>query len=122
MPDPGDQAERDGRNGVKPVRVKRESSAVIGVTWDDGHSGRHTTQSLRKNCPCATCRTALEAREERVMLPILTPGQYELKSIERVGNYALQFVWGDGHQTGIYTFEYLREICECEECGRTGSE
>ena len=84
--------------------------------WDDGHAGRHTMQSLRKNCPCATCRTGIEAREGSVVLPILTPGQYELKSVVPVGNYALQLVWGDGHQTGIYTFEYLREICECQEC------
>jgi DUF971 family protein len=107
---------------MKPVRIKRESESVITMKWDDGHAGRHTVQSLRAHCPCATCRTARDAHEATVMLPILVPGKNELKAIEPVGNYALQLVWGDGHQTGIYTYEYLREICECGECSRMGSE
>jgi len=36
--------------------------------------------------------------------------------IERVGNYALSFAWGDSHTTGIYTFKYLRALCQCDEC------
>ena len=54
--------------------------------------------------------------EGLITLHVLRPGEYELNSIQTVGNYALQLIWGDGHQTGIYTFDYLREICECKEC------
>jgi DUF971 family protein len=56
------------------------------------------------------------------MLPIITSGQFELRSIKPVGSYALQFIWGDGHRTGIYTFEYLRQMCECEECRKSLTE
>ena len=58
----------------------------------------------------------IESTEGIITLPILKPGQYELQGIEPVGSYALQLVWGDGHRTGIYTYDYLRQICECEEC------
>jgi DUF971 family protein len=33
-----------------------------------------------------------------------------------VGKYALKFRWNDGHETGIYSWEYLRRVCECEDC------
>lgn len=45
-----------------------------------------------------------------------TPGRYDLKGVETVGGYALKFVWGDGHDTGLYTWEHLRDLCECPEC------
>jgi len=44
------------------------------------------------------------------------PGRYELKDAAAVGNYALQFRWGDGHGEGIYTWELLRGLCECPVC------
>ena len=84
--------------------------------WDDGHEGLHTMQTLRKLCPCAGCKEERQASEGMMTLPVLRPGEFDLRAIQPVGNYALQLVWGDGHQTGIYTFDYLREICECKEC------
>jgi DUF971 family protein len=42
----------------------------------------------------------------------------QLVSVSQVGNYALNLVWKDGHQTGIYTFEFLRSLCACSECQR----
>lgn len=104
---------------MKPVRIRRESPSALGIEWDDGHKGTHSMQSLRDHCPCATCRTERESHEGRVVLPILTPGKYDLKNIEPVGNYALQLAWGDGHRTGIYTFQFLRQMCECDACTRT---
>jgi len=43
-------------------------------------------------------------------------GDLEMRNIEQVGNYALRFDWGDSHSTGIYTFRYLRSLCQCPEC------
>ena len=101
---------------MKPVKVKRTSTMELSVLWDDGHTGYHTMSTLRTYCPCASCKANEESRESSALLPILVPGQYDLRGIEPVGNYAFQFVWGDGHNTGIYTFEYLRSLCECERC------
>jgi DUF971 family protein len=44
------------------------------------------------------------------------PSTLERVSVSPVGNYALQFGWSDGHNTGIYTFDYLRELCPCPQC------
>jgi len=107
---------------MKPTKVKKVSQIELSILWDDGHQGHHTMRVLRKYCPCAGCKQEVEMGEGSVMLPIVKPGQFELKGIETVGNYALQLIWGDGHQTGIYTFDYLRQICECEECVKTSAE
>jgi DUF971 family protein len=107
---------------MTPVKIQRLGLAELSITWDDGHAGRYTLLNLRKYCPCAGCKTEIEASENEVMFPIIKAGQYELGAIEPVGSYALQLTWGDGHRTGIYTFEYLRELCECSACIRTNSE
>ena len=39
-----------------------------------------------------------------------------LQDIESVGRYALQFKWSDGHDTGIYSYKLLRELCQCDLC------
>lgn len=107
---------------MKPAKIQQTGEQEISILWDDGHHGRHTSKILRKYCPCASCKMEVEVNEGNVLLPILTPGQFELQSIEVVGSYALQFIWGDGHRTGIYTFDHLRQICECEECIRKTAE
>lgn len=104
------------RNDMIPTAIKQISSTELSLNWDDGHQGKHTFQVLRQYCPSAACKIEIENREKTTLLPILIPGSNELKSIEKVGNYALQFRWGDGHATGIYTYDYLRQICECDLC------
>ena len=105
---------------MRPVRISRDAGTALVIEWDDKHRGRHILSSLRSFCPCASCKTEEGEPGRMVMLPVLTPGQNELVGIEPVGSYALQFIWKDGHRTGIYSFEYLREICECEDCRKKG--
>ena len=107
---------------MRPVKVLRVSPSELSVGWSDGHNGRHTTPVLRNYCPCAGCKIEREGNEGPALLPIIVPGRNELSSIEQVGSYALQFFWADGHRTGIYSFEYLRQICECPECARITAE
>src|SRR5438094_9213325 len=102
-----------------PKKIKRTSPPGLSIEWDDGHQGKHSLAGLRRYCPCASC--AIEA-EESGLLPILVPGKTELKSIDTVGSYALQLRWGDGHSSGIYTYDYLRQICECDLCKEFTSE
>ena len=100
---------------MTPIKVQQTSQTELRIEWDDGHNSRYTLKSLRDNCPCASCKTE---REENpgALLPVLTPGQYDLRGIEPVGSYALQIFWDDGHRTGIYTYEHLRQLCECDIC------
>ena len=101
---------------MRPTKINRPTPAMLAIEWDDGHKSRHTLAVVRKYCPCAGCKVEMETNEGSSLLPIIKQGQNELQAIEPVGSYALQFIWKDGHRTGIYTFEYLRRLCECEEC------
>ena len=103
---------------MTPTKIKRISPTELTVEWDDGHHGRHTVQSLRTACPCASCNAEREAQAGLSSLPVITPGKFELRSIQLVGSYAVQLSWVDGHSTGIYSFEFLRQLCECGECVR----
>ena len=107
---------------MKPVKIERMNNNELSVAWSDGHAGRHTLKNLRGSCPCAACKSDREASTHLVMLPVLNPGQFDLASIQTVGAYALQLVWGDGHRTGIYTFDYLRRVCECADCLKLNAE
>ena len=65
-------------------------------------------RNLRVLCPCAGCVD--EMTGQRTLKPETVERGVYPTAIHYVGQYALQFVWSDGHSTGLYTFEYLREI------------
>ena len=54
-------------------------------------------------------------------LPLIDTRSTEMVELQRVGNYAIQIIWQDGHSAGIYSWEYLRELCPCEICTKEGS-
>ncbi len=92
---------------------------VLILHWRDGHRGELPLETLRRNCPCAVCRGA---REKKSPLKVLTPiPTSELNAIQAVGRYAFQLFWRDGHATGIYDFELLRQLCQCPDCDDTSA-
>ncbi len=93
---------------IYPTRIERINGDKLKFTWNDGYESTFTLKFLRDNCPCATC--SAEKEESLIELPV--SGQYEIKEINLVGNYAIQITWGDGHNTGIYSFDYLRGLKE----------
>lgn len=93
--------------------------AYLAITWQGGHESLLTFPLLRDACPCAQCkgepdllgRVTLLAKEmER------SATSQQLVGMKPVGRYGIQLIWGDGHNTGIYTFAYLRRLCDCEQC------
>lgn len=105
-----------------PIDLKKVDNNTLSMVWDDGHEGMYTLEGLRKNCPCATCRSA-RASKEKNPLKVLSPKEVlpdhlQLVEAETVGRYAIQFRWNDGHDTGIYSFDYLRELCQCDLCAK----
>lgn len=85
----------------------------VRITWADEYRSVYPLDYLRQICPCAVCN---EQRRNQDPLRILKPDQIvtqaELQAerpVEMVGNYALQFFWVDGHNLGIYSFEFLRQ-------------
>ncbi len=97
-----------------PTRVRRVSARQTDIEWDDGHYGSYPSWYLRERCPCAQCVD--EFSGERRVAPGSIPSGMERVDVKLVGNYALQFRWSDNHDSGIYTFDYLRRICPCPQC------
>lgn len=107
---------------VTPEDIREFSDSALQIDWSDGHGSIYSYEDLRSICPCATCRR-LRSKSRTGKLPFKTrivPGstgaRIKAEKIDKVGLYALRFKWNDGHDTGIYTFEFLRENCPCERC------
>lgn len=107
------------------VKVRVSSGEGVDIVWSDAHISHYDFAYLRENCPCATCR---EEREKRgkfdtqtaagsTALPMFKP-KITARAATAVGNYAIQIEFTDGHATGIFSFDHLREICPCEACTR----
>lgn len=130
---PKEQQERDAatnrplpRIAVTPekVRVLLTEGKGLEIDWMDGHKSAWSFAWLREACPCATCvdQRAAETRKPgqpkpkpAALLPMYAPPA-KPKNVLPVGRYAIQFNWLDGHSSGIYSWEYLRRSCQCQEC------
>ena len=100
----------------RPALVNHiEEEKLVRILWDDDHLSDYPLGYLRGWCPCAVCQGH---GGERRFVHVEDP---QLVSSSQVGNYALTFFWQDGHQTGIYTFEYLRNLCACSLCQRAAA-
>lgn len=84
------------------------------VTWDEGHVGFYPARMLRLACHCATCREEMTGRT--LLDPTTVPEDIAPQTVSLVGGYAIKIQWSDGHDTGIYAFEYLHRLCPCASC------
>ena len=86
----------------------------LAVKWDDGTESFIPLEKLRRACPCASCKGEMDITGHLHKVPEqpLTPQSHQLRGLSIVGSYAVQQVWGDGHATGLYSFEYLRGIAD----------
>jgi DUF971 family protein len=106
------------------VRVKKTDGTGVEIEWKDGHSSSWTFTWLRNACPCATCyddrektgRPAGVPKPKEKTLLVMYEAPVKPVEITPVGKYALKFKWSDGHESGIYSWEYLRRICQCVPC------
>ena len=125
----------------KPASVKGHvsSGAGVDITWADNHSSHYDFAYLREECPCAMCNDErqkkaagqqkdMQLKKENAaltvapavsspLLPMFKP-RLTAQAAHAVGNYALQIDFNDGHATGIFSFDFLRTICPCQECAR----
>lgn len=93
---------------MNPKKISVKDKRFLRIEWENGSESMILLSNLRKNCPCAVCFSERENRADNY-IPLLSSVQLALKDIKVVGNYALQLVWQDGHDSGIYTYESLRE-------------
>jgi DUF971 family protein len=105
-------------NATTEIRDARIEEGALQIEWGDGHHSAIPLALLRAKCPCATCREAREAPPDpfRVLSASEAAAVPDLTDIEPVGRYGIRPVWMDGHNTGIYTYDYLRSLCPCPEC------
>jgi DUF971 family protein len=106
-----------------PTRLHLKKEHQLEVDWQDGKKCVYTISYLRSMCPCAQCRIVREgsdphdispAPKKKPLLTIL-PGNYSgqitVADAQMVGKYAIKLVFSDQHDSGIFSFDYLREIC-----------
>lgn len=103
----------DPRYHPREVGPNADGTALR-IRWSDGHESEYAPWDLRMACPCAGCVD--EMTGERRLDPENVDSEVHPVEISYVGRYALQFRWSDGHDTGIYPFEFLRRLCGCPVC------
>lgn len=102
---------------MKPKQIKILDKSKLYIKWDDETESTIGLKYLRDECPCANCKgeTILLKTYRPPKLNFITEGMYEIRNIEVVGGYAIQITWKDGHNTGIYSWEYLKQLEKGEQ-------
>jgi DUF971 family protein len=97
---------------MNPVQIKVKEKVRLLIKWKDESESTISLKYLRDECPCANCKgeTILLKTYRPPKPSVITPDMYKIKNIETVGDYAIQITWEDGHNTGIYSWEYLYEL------------
>jgi len=95
---------------LEPVNIQNIGDEMA-FAWSDGVESYLPLEVLRRACPCATCGGEPDVLGN-VLRPEVTYGaaSFQLRSHQSVGGYGWQRVWGDGHGTGIFSFQYLRRL------------
>jgi DUF971 family protein len=104
-------------NGITANREKH----TLTIEWSDGHVSIYPFSLLRNACPCASCRGGhdkMSLKPDPIVFDLLEvdASKSMMKNLEEVGTYAINITWDDGHDYGIYTWDYLRALCPCPQC------
>jgi DUF971 family protein len=97
--------ERHRPTGLESI----EAGRGLRIRWADGATSELDSEELRYDCPCANCvdEWTGERRFRRE-----NAKDVGIRKVEQVGNYAFSIVFSDGHETGIFTYQRLREFGE----------
>ena len=101
---------------MRPIDIQTIGEELA-IKWDDGTESYVRLDKLRRHCPCAGCKGEMDIMGNLYKNPDrpLTPAAFQLVRLANVGGYALQPAWGDGHTTGLYSFDYLRRVADSDE-------
>lgn len=100
---------------IYPVGLQRLNQGGLAIDWSDGQRRQYRAARLRDACPCATCREKGKADEAKpaTTLPVLSASEarpLEIVAMQPAGQYAYSIQFSDGHQSGLYTFDYLHRL------------
>ena len=101
---------------VQPDYIQQISDDVITIVWSDGHESLYFADHLRENCPCAVCGEDESQNESPFKIMGQDKGKIQFSGWNKVGLYAVAFQFTDGHTTGIYPYELLYNLCQCDVC------
>ena len=93
-----------------PVGLLRRDPRTLSLLWEDGHRDDLDVRDLRLACRCALCVEEMSGR--KLLDPRTVRADVSPRQITSIGNYAIQFDWNDGHNSGIYAFNDLRALGE----------
>jgi DUF971 family protein len=98
-----------------PVSLRLSDRKSLEIKWDDGSALDYPFSLLRDACPCATCKEKKRASESKPknILNVLSAEEtipLAISQMKPVGNYAYNIAFSDGHSSGLFTIEYLRQI------------
>ena len=93
---------------AQPVEISRANAHDVKIRWADGEERVYPARALRLACPCAACVDEVTGQPR--LAPDRVPQDVRPVKIEAVGRYAIAIHWSDGHNTGIYAFELLRNL------------
>ena len=98
---------------MRPTDVQQIGDELA-IKWDDGSESFIKLETLRRYCPCAGCKGERDIMGNLYKGPDrpLSAHSFQLARIAMIGGYAVQPVWADGHSTGLYSFDYLRQVAE----------
>jgi len=98
---------------MRPVDIQAIGSELA-IKWQDGSESFIPLEKLRRACPCASCQGEVDILGQLHKGPALamSPSAFELVGIMPVGGYAIQPTWKDGHNSGLYSFDYLKRVAE----------
>lgn len=98
---------------MQPENIQQVGDELA-IKWDDGSETFVSVEKMRRACPCASCHGETDVLGNVYKGPDrpLGANSFKLLRLNNVGGYALAPVWGDGHSTGLYSFEFLRKLGE----------
>ena len=93
---------------IEPRQIVEDSDSELSIKWSDDSETQFNAVQLRRACPCAGCIN--EWTGEKQLKDDSIAESLTFTHISIVGRYALNFHFSDGHDTGIFSFKYLREL------------
>ena len=103
---------------MRPADIQ-QIGGELAIKWPDGGESFIPLEKLRRCCPCAGCKGEADIMGNVYKNPEqkLSAAAFQMVRILSVGGYAIQPVWADGHATGIFSFDYLKQVAEENQAG-----
>ena len=94
-------------NSVWPEEIRLDADKTnLRVKFDTGQDHSHTAEFLRVNSPSAE----VQGHGGQAMPAVQGKKDVRISKIEPVGNYAVRITFDDGHDSGIFSWDYLYKL------------